>query len=75
MHGPSLAATADRAGVFRSPSKRGLFPAPQRPALTCVRAHSNKEVNRISFFVKCPRFRQRSGRDGKNLSRLSAALR
>jgi hypothetical protein len=30
---PSPAATADLASVFRSPSMRGLCPAPQRPAL------------------------------------------
>jgi hypothetical protein len=48
---------------------------PATPALTCVRAFSNKEEDQFSSFVKCPRFLQRSGRDGKNLSRLSAALR
>ncbi len=29
---------------------------PAGPSITCTRAYSNEEVNRISFFVKFPRF-------------------
>jgi hypothetical protein len=68
---PSPAATADLSGGFRFPSKRACV-LPATPARTCVRTYSNKEVNRISFFVKWPRFKQRSGRGGKNPSRVSA---
>lgn len=41
----------------------------------CAQAYIHKEEDQLSFSSECPRFRQRSGRGGKNLSMLSAALR
>ena len=69
---PSYTATADLTGAFRSPSMRGLYPAPQRPAPPCARAYSNKEGVQFSSFVKCPRFKQRAWQRRKNQSRVSA---
>jgi hypothetical protein len=44
------------------------------PSPTSARAYSNKEKVQFSSFVKCPRFRKPSGRDGKNPSIKTAEL-
>jgi hypothetical protein len=71
---PFPAATADGAGVSL-PIHAGPFLPRNAPPFRAHLRTAIRKFHRISFFVECPRFRERSGRDGKNPSRVSAALR
>jgi len=63
----------DRRSNRRSslPIHAGLCPARNAGP----KSQSNAEVDRISSSFKCPRFMRLYGRAGRNLSRVSAALR
>ncbi len=63
-----------RNGFLPPPNGPRLLPLTPGPARAYKRTAIRKD-NPISFSSECPRFRQRSGRGGKNPSRVSAALR